>query len=120
MIINPDEKNWRDKFLIRSWDGGEMKYPYKAIRSSTGIYIDYQGLIEKNRDITISPKIELKLATDEFYDLEKDPYQLDNKIDCTEPICLKKIEQHQSWLSDLENCKDGTCQLFEDIQTKDS
>lgn len=96
LLMNPDEEIWRDKFLVQSWDMGSMKYPYKAIRSSTGIYIENQELVK-----------------DEFYDFEKDPYQLDNKIDCTEPICLKKINQHQSWLSDLKNCKDGTCQLLE-------
>ena len=99
LLINPTTENWRDKFLVEHWEG---KYhltqylpTYKAIRTNSEIYIEYEN------------------STGEYYDLTKDPFQLNNQIECTDDICKKRISGLKESLTELKNCGNGTCQLIE-------
>ncbi len=103
LLLNPNEENWREKFLVEFWSGKADNWPsYKAVRTSSEIYVKNQGF------------------KDEFYDLKTDPFQLKNQIEKPTFSLIKKVEIFKNWLEELENCKDGTCQLFEDIHTSDN
>lgn len=108
LLSNPNEEDWRDKFYINRWfrtvtsDKVEYRTSYESIRTSSYVYIE------------INP--EKHLPFNEFYDLETDPYQLENQINCTSAACKEKINELQKLLFDLKDCGQGTCQLLENKQ----
>jgi len=116
LLSDPNEEDWRDRFLVEQWSEicskldqwveGDVLHErmsetyclpitYKMIRTTSYVYIEYQDSIS------------------EFYDLETDPYQLENQINCTSTACKEKINELQNWLNDLKDCGQGTCQILE-------
>lgn len=56
----PGRGEWRDDLLIEGWPG---RAPYAAVRTARYVYVENEG------------------DRSELYDLERDPYQLENRID---------------------------------------
>jgi len=119
LLSNPNEDSWRNKFFVAQYsekgvqvrtqfEDGKMiesieevdrvPHTYKMIRTTQYSYIEYVDSLT------------------EFYDLEADPYQLNNQIDCTSTICQEKIIELQNWLYDLKDCGEGSCQILENKQ----
>ena len=100
ILSQHNSENWRNKFLVEHWEGKSQltKYlkTYKAIRTDSEIYIEYEN------------------STGEYYDLTKDPFQLNNQIGCTEDSCKKQISNLKESLLLLKNCGGGTCQIIEE------
>ncbi len=85
LISNPNQEEWRDKFLVEHWSKeGQLPRSYKMIRTDFDALILYQDAQGR-----------------EFYNLEKDPYQLENKINCTSAACKEKINELQKWVFEL-------------------
>jgi len=92
--LKNSKNNLRDRFLIEiPWKGGFIH----AIRTNELLYVEYDG----------------KNNYTEFYDLKKDPYQLNNDYNCSSTICRQQIATIQKALSDLIHCGQGTCQILE-------
>lgn len=66
--------------------------PFLAVRSDHSIYIRWRGWIRDG---------------EEYYDLNKDPYQLDNAI--ANPANQAEIEEMRAALEGLRNCAGETC-----------
>jgi len=93
-ILKNSKNNLRDGFLIEiPFQGGFIH----AIRTNEFLYVEYDG----------------KNNYTEFYDLKKDPYQLNNDYNCSSTICRQQIATIQKALSDLIHCGQGTCQILE-------
>lgn len=103
LLSNPNEEDWRDKFYISRW--------LKFGQSDNAIYLKYWEAIRTNSYVYIKANY-----FNEFYNLEKDPYQLENQIDCTSASCKEKIDELQKWLIELRDCGNGTCQQLENKQ----
>lgn len=74
-----NEDNWREGILIEGWPGRGI---YSAYHAGRYVYIETEG--DKS----------------EFYDLDEDPYQLDNAIDILEYQQI--IEYMKSKLAELK------------------
>lgn len=99
LLSNPKEENWRDKFFVEQWQKEDNRpLTYSMIRTNSHVFTIFS-------DFTM-----------EFYDLEKDPYQLHNQIDCTTAACKEKIIEHLEWLKELKDCGNGMCQILENKQ----
>lgn len=94
IISNPKEDNWRNNFLIEHWTSVVLPVNYKAVRTTSHIYIEYDEFRE-------------------FYDLEKDPFQLNNMYDCIPQECRQQIEILEEIVHKLANCSGTTCQDLE-------
>jgi len=93
-ILKNSKNNLRERFLIEiPHQGGFIN----AIRTNELLYLEYDG----------------KHNYTEFYDLKKDPYQLNNDYNCSSTICLQQIATLQKTLSELKHCGEGTCQILE-------
>ncbi|MBN8656018.1 MAG: sulfatase [Anaerolineae bacterium] len=71
---------WRDGILLEGWPGRGV---FSAVHSGKYVYA------------------EIFEDTSEFYDLTKDPYQLENLIN--DPAYRDLIEEHMQWLKVLQN-----------------
>jgi len=99
LLENPNTNDWRGKILIEFfWDNPH--YEWFAVRTNSSIYMDVLFL---DTDITEA----------EFYDLNKDPYQLDSQHDCITNYCKEQIKQHEKWISQLKTCGNGSCFILE-------
>jgi arylsulfatase A-like enzyme len=65
----------------------------EAVRTEDGLYVEYET------------------GESELYDLEKDPYQLDNEYEDTE---LKHLWRLEGWLEALRDCVGEECRAAED------
>lgn len=92
LIDDPDMK-WRKGFLIQHSDA------FYAVRQ-TGTHSEYLYFEKRGGFI-------------EFYELTKDPYQLENKSDCTNTKCQNRQTAMSSWLANLKECNNGSCQKIE-------
>ena len=67
LLRNRPFTSWRDHLLLEGWPLGvayvENSPPFQAIRSDQYVYVETEG------DLS------------ELYDLEKDPYQLNNQVE---------------------------------------
>jgi hypothetical protein len=61
--------HWRRDLLVEAWPTG-FSPPYAAVVSSRFVYVETEG------------------DRSELYDLDLDPYQLENRIDCPEYAAL--------------------------------
>jgi len=95
LLKDPSKNNWREKFLIEFFSQKNTFASFFAVRTESSIYVEYGD------------------AGVEFYDLNKDPYQLDSQHDCTSDICKKQIQEHKKWILDLKTCRNGTCLMLE-------
>ena len=90
-------EGWREYFLIEYWS--DIIKPnvtsFAAVRSDSYLYVEYES------------------GEREFYDLKTDPLELNNQFNCEIESCLKKINFLKKVLADLKNCRNGTCQIFE-------
>ena len=68
--------------------------PYKALRSSSHCYVEY------------------KTGEREFYDLQKDPNQLENLLSGSHPV---DTTNYADVLHQLQNCAGATCRTAEDL-----
>jgi N-acetylglucosamine-6-sulfatase len=114
LLGDPDQP-WREAFLIerrrleeqlvrQSKDSRltpeelERTAVFNGIRTADSIYVEY-GTGER-----------------ELYDLRADPFQLDNRIDQTDPALLAVLEER---LAALAVCAAGECRRLEDLPLPD-
>lgn len=96
LVLNSSKIEWRNQFLIEQSTGARTVAPdHYAIRDSTSIYIKFENGFE------------------EYYDLEADPFQLTNQINCNSSTCIKKIEKQRSLLEKIKYCSGETCHYYE-------
>jgi len=96
LLSNPNQKDWRDKFLIEL-----LPNSYQAIRTDSHVYVS-----------CIKPPFPMVCYL--FYDLISDPYQLNNLYPCIDTICTEQITALDKLLLELKDCREGTCQTIED------
>jgi len=94
LLENPEEENWRNKFLIEHFSPNKNRI-HTAVRTNTTVYAEF-----------ITAEIE-------FYDLMKDPFQLTSLHDCSSNWCREQMFNHKIWLEKLKNCAGETCLKFE-------
>ncbi len=91
--ISPDL--WRQAFLLEEYRSGDENFPvptYGGLRTSQYLYVEYsEGFVE-------------------FYDLQKDPYQLENIAPITDPAVLK---YYSDAFKALNKCSGDTCRELE-------
>ena len=80
LLQNKSKENWREGILIEGWPGRGV---YAAYHTGNYVYVETAG--DKS----------------EFYDLQKDPYQMDNAID--NPEYQPLIEQMRGKLAELRS-----------------
>lgn len=94
----PDIANWRSGFLVENFqissaNGGDETTPsYKAVRTRNNLYVDY---VTGER---------------ELYDLNTDPYELDNIHDSADPALVADLK---SRLDALKTCAGALCRTAE-------
>jgi len=97
LLSNPDEEKWRDKFLLEH--PGHLTFSASnGIRTASSVYI------QNDKGIN------------EFYNLEADPFQLNNIYNSTLTKNPEKISILEELLVDLKTCGNGTCQILEGYQ----
>jgi len=85
--------NWRTAFLVEEAEKEGARRPeLTAIRTKSSIYIEYAS------------------GEREFYDLERDPFQLENKYETADPDVLRRMENR---LEELRNCEGEDCRIAE-------
>ncbi len=91
--IQPD--HWRQAFLLEEYRLGDENFPtptYSGLRTLQYLYVEYsEGFVE-------------------LYDLQKDPYQLENIAPETDPAVLK---YYSDSLKALNSCGGDTCRELE-------
>jgi arylsulfatase A-like enzyme len=86
-------ENWRSAFLVEEAEKEVARRPeLTAIRTKNSIYIEYVN------------------GEREFYDLERDPFQLENKYETADPDVLRRMENR---LEELRNCEGEDCRIAE-------
>lgn len=119
----PTPEDWRQAFLIDYYEGteGEEAGSVRFINSD-----DSSGVLEPpdlDNIFRASPALSYRgLRTEkysyveyvngfvELYDMEKDPYQLENIASTAEPQLLASLS---AWLKDLYSCKADLCREIE-------
>jgi N-acetylglucosamine-6-sulfatase len=90
-----EPENWRTVYLLEEYRSGDKNFPtptYSGLRTSQYLYVEY------SEDFV------------EFYDLQKDPYQLENIAPTTDPSVLK---YYSDSLKALNQCSGDTCRELE-------
>ncbi len=88
-------ESWRQVYLLEEYRTGDEKFPtptYNGLRTLQYLYVEY------SEDFV------------EFYDLQKDPYQLENIAPSTDPAILK---YYSDALKELNKCSGDTCRKLE-------
>ncbi len=86
-------ESWRTAFLVEEGEKKVAQRPgLSAIRTESSIYIEYAS------------------GEREFYDLEKDPFQLENKYEAADPDLLRRLGNR---LEELKNCEGRSCRIAE-------
>jgi len=98
IVIDPSKK-LRDGFLVESWF---LNFSYHVIRTQNFSYVTYSHVTYLDG-----------LNFTEFYDMTKDPYQLNNLVSCTDQKCIQILADLSSFLNELKNCENGSCQKIE-------
>jgi N-acetylglucosamine-6-sulfatase len=94
-------KNWRDAVLIESKPTKKDEHPYglpgfRAVRTEARVYVRWDT------------------GEKELYDLEADPYQLDNIL--AEERVRRNISDLAAVLEDLLDCAGQDCRAAEDMR----
>jgi hypothetical protein len=88
-------ENWRQVFLLEEYRAGDGNFPiptYSGLRTEQYLYVEYSmGFVE-------------------LYDIQKDPYQLENIAPSADPALLK---YYSDWLEALNKCSGSTCRELE-------
>ncbi len=88
--------DWRQVFLLEEYRSGDENFPaptYAGLRTLQYLYVEYsEGFVE-------------------LYDLQKDPYQLENIAPDTDPAALQR---YSSWLKALNGCEGEQCRELEE------
>jgi N-acetylglucosamine-6-sulfatase len=88
-ILDSDAEAWRDSLLIEGVKSGSPKRPaYSGVRRQDEIYVRYES------------------GEEEFYDLRKDPYQLDSRPQDASASLKKRLEA-------LKSCAGEGCRQAE-------
>lgn len=91
----PPAENWRQVYLLEEYRSGDENFPtptYNGLRTLQYLYVEH------SEDFV------------EFYDLQKDPYQLENIAPNTDPAVLK---YYSDALKALNKCSGDTCRELE-------
>ncbi len=89
----PPRSRWRSAFLIEAAEGEDTGRPaYKALRTRNRLYVEYSN------------------GEHELYNLEKDPYQLENGYENAPPALLRRLD---SRLEALKGCEREECREAE-------
>ena len=99
---HPSAESWRQAFLLEEYRLGDENFPtptYSGLRTSQYLYVEYSEEFV------------------ELYDLQKDPYQLENIAPSTDPTVLK---YYSDSLKALNKCSGNTCRELEAGFTPDS
>jgi len=109
LLRNPQESKWRKRFLVEYLGTAETnrnppRAPFSAVRTTnlSRATPANQFYLEWNDG----------LGNKEFYDLPKDPYQLDSLHD--DPAWASVRNMLASWLAQFRSCGGGSCQTLED------
>lgn len=88
-------EDWRQAFLLEVYRPQDENFPiptYSGLRTKQSVYVEHgDGFVE-------------------FYDLLKDPYQLENIASSTDPALLK---YYSNWLEALSKCNRSECRELE-------
>lgn len=91
---DPSSVPWRESMLIEHFGGGApfRVRSYTGLRSETDVYVEYAN------------------GEKEYYDLRKDPYQMDNTAKSLPPETLSKLAAR---VAALKICKGEACRVAE-------
>lgn len=96
-ILTKKNVAWRKAFLLEHGDVKKIKLmppAFVGIHTIDRVYIAYKDRPER-----------------EFYNLRKDPYQLDERSAKANAL---ELNHYASWLEALKNCRGETCRALED------
>ncbi|MCA1731775.1 MAG: sulfatase, partial [Actinobacteria bacterium] len=97
LLLGEDPPSWRSAFLLEWYGERNPKRrnppPYEAIRTENYKYVEYDS------------------GDKELYDLQTDPYELNNTYDSADPSLVANLKTQ---LDSLGSCKSGECQKAED------
>lgn len=91
---DPSKASWRESILIEHFGGGApfRVRSYSGVRSASDVYVEYAN------------------GEREYYDLLKDPYQLENAAARLAPPHLERLKAR---VGALKNCKAASCRSAE-------
>lgn len=94
--------SWRQAYLLEEYRSGDENFPiptYSGLRTSQYLYVEYgEGFVE-------------------LYDMQKDPYQLENIAPHADPVLLK---YYSDQLDALNKCSGSECRKLEEGFKSDS
>lgn len=86
-------ENWRTAFLVEESRKAVSRRPaLAAVRTTSSMYVEYAS------------------GEREFYDLQRDPHQLENRYRKADPDLLRRL---QNRLQDLRSCEGESCRAAE-------
>lgn len=92
-LIRDENPEWRGAFLIEAAEHERIHRPaYKAVRTGDYTYVEYEN------------------GERELYDLEKDPYQMENLQGAVSETLLRNLQRR---LAALEGCRGEECREAE-------
>lgn len=96
---DPTTVPWRESMLIEHFGGGApfRVRSYTGLRSETDVYVEYAN------------------GEKEYYDLRKDPYQMDNTAKSLSPETLARLSGR---VAALKTCKGEGCRTAEGSQAR--
>jgi len=98
-LLRGEESQWRSAVLLEGW-GENFRFArapaYKAVRTESHKYVEYET------------------GQRELYDLQADPYELENIYESADPSL---IEDLKTKLGTLRSCAESGCQEAEDSST---
>jgi N-acetylglucosamine-6-sulfatase len=112
LMANPAHSPWRQRFLIEHWRGSDFPLDpptYFGIRTAPTERVTPNQLWVEYSDAEFSR---------EFYDLNRDPYQLISLHRSQVPLRQQQMTSHRSWLSALRSCRGRGCQLLEFAESR--
>jgi arylsulfatase A-like enzyme len=96
-LLRGEDVPGRSKFLVEASAHKRIELPaYSAVRDQDGVYVDYES------------------GRDEYYNLEADPYQLEN---LAPGFGEERIDTLQKKLAALRECSGESCRLAEGFPT---
>jgi N-acetylglucosamine-6-sulfatase len=112
LMLNPAHLPWRQRFLIEHWQSSDRLYDipeYFALRTAPTARLTPNQLWVEYMDVESSR---------EFYDLNRDPYQLTSLHRSQAPLRQQQMASHSAWLSALRSCRGRGCQLLEFAESR--
>ncbi|MFC1528609.1 sulfatase-like hydrolase/transferase, partial [Candidatus Latescibacterota bacterium] len=108
-LIRDEKANWPDRTIFFQWHNGDVPYMYVHFAARSQRFKLVQPWPENPHIIQLYPTAtELRsiLANIELYDIENDPYEIDNIAAKHPDVVQKMLADYENWFSDVTSERD--------------